>query len=55
MRNRLAVYHRQTEPLIDYYSRWSAASTPDAPRYRKVAGVGSMNAVRDACLAALES
>ncbi len=55
VQNRLAVYHRQTEPLVEYYSRWSAAGTPGAPQYRKVAGVGSMEAVRDACLAALKS
>jgi len=55
VQNRLAVYHRQTEPLVDYYSRWSKAGTPGAPRYRKVSGVGSMEAVRDACLAALKS
>ena len=55
MQNRLAVYHRQTEPLVEYYSQWSAAGTPGAPKYRKVAGVGSMEAVRDACLAALKS
>jgi len=55
VQNRLAVYHRQTEPLVDYYSRWSAAGTAGAPKYRKVTGVGSMEAVRDACLAALRS
>ncbi len=55
VQHRLAVYHRQTEPLVDYYSRWSEAGTPGAPRYRKVAGVGRLDAVRDACLAALES
>ncbi|MEO6564657.1 MAG: adenylate kinase, partial [Casimicrobiaceae bacterium] len=55
VQNRLAVYHRQTEPLVEYYSRWSAAGTPSAPKYRKVTGVGSMEAVRDACLAALRS
>ena len=55
VQNRLAVYHRQTEPLVDYYSRWSAKGFPGAPKYRKVTGVGSMDAVRDACLAALKS
>ncbi len=55
VQKRLAVYHRQTEPLVEYYSRWGNAGTPGAPRYRKVAGSGSMDAVRDACLAALKS
>jgi adenylate kinase len=53
--NRLDVYHRQTEPLVEYYSRWGATGDAAAPRYRKVPGVGSMDAVRDACLAALKS
>jgi adenylate kinase len=55
VQNRLEVYHRQTEPLVEYYSRWSATGDAAAPRYRKVAGVGSMEAVRDGCLAALKS
>jgi adenylate kinase len=53
--NRLDVYHRQTEPLVEYYSRWGATGDAAAPQYRKVPGVGSMDAVRDACLAALKS
>ncbi len=53
--NRLDVYHRQTEPLVEYYSRWGATGDALAPKYRKVPGVGSMDAVRDACLAALKS
>ena len=55
VKNRLAVYHRQTEPLVEYYSRWSATGDPGAPKVRNVAGAGSMDAVRDACLAALRS
>jgi adenylate kinase len=55
VQNRLEVYHRQTEPLVEYYSRWSATGDAAAPRYRKVAGVGSMEAVRNGCLAALKS
>jgi len=55
VQNRLAVYHRQTEPLVEYYSNWSASGASDAPLYRKVSGVGSMDAVLEACLAALKS
>lgn len=53
VRKRLAVYHAQTEPLIAYYERWSATGEPRAPRYRKVSGVGSVESVGEACLAAL--
>ena len=49
---RLAVYHLQTEPLIGYYLQW-AARDPEAPKYRKVDGTGTVEATRAACLAAL--
>jgi adenylate kinase len=53
--NRLAVYHAQTEPLITYYERWEASDDPRAPRYRKVNGLGTVEGIRDACMAALRS
>ena len=53
--NRLAVYHAQTEPLIDYYAKWEASGDPRAPRYRKVNGLGTVEGIRDACFAALRS
>jgi adenylate kinase len=52
---RLAVYHAQTEPLVEYYTRWEASGDPQAPRYRKVNGLGTVEGVRDACMAALRS
>ncbi|MEO8487410.1 MAG: adenylate kinase [Betaproteobacteria bacterium] len=54
VRRRLDVYHAQTEPLVDYYKRWAVSGDPRAPRYRKVDGIGSVEAIRDACLAALK-
>jgi len=53
VRKRLAIYHAQTEPLVDYYKRWEASGDPRAPRYRRVDGMGSVEAIRDAALAAL--
>jgi adenylate kinase len=53
--NRLAVYHAQTEPLVTYYAQWEASGDPKAPRYRKVNGLGTVEGVRDACMAALRS
>jgi adenylate kinase len=53
VRNRLAVYHRQTEPLIEYYRAWSASGDPRAPRFHRVDGVGTMEEVRDRIFAAL--
>jgi len=55
VRKRLAVYHEQTEPLIAYYKKWAATGDPRAPKYRKVDGLGSVDAIRDAVLAALRS
>jgi len=55
VQNRLSVYHAQTEPLIAYYARWAAAGDPRAPRLRKVSGLGSVEAIRDAVFAALRS
>jgi adenylate kinase len=53
--NRLAIYHAQTEPLIAYYVNWAAAGDPRAPKYREVDGTKSVEAVREACLAALRA
>jgi len=53
VRKRLDVYHAQTKPLVAFYSAWAASGDAKAPRYRKVAGLGSVEAIRDACLAAL--
>jgi adenylate kinase len=53
VRKRLAVYHAQTEPLIAYYERWGQTGDPRAPRYRRVNGLGTVESVGDACLAAL--
>ncbi len=50
---RLAVYHAQTEPLIAYYRQWAASGDPRAPKYRSVDGMGSVDAIKDAVLAAL--
>ena len=55
VKHRLAVYHAQTEPLVAYYSKWGAEGDPLAPKYRKVNGLASVEAVRDAALAVLKS
>jgi len=55
VRKRLDVYRAQTMPLIEYYAKWAARGDPRAPKYRKVDGMGGVEAIRDACLAALKS
>jgi adenylate kinase len=54
IKKRLQVYHSQTKPLVQYYSRWAASGAPGAPRYARIEGVGSMDSIRDRILAVLE-
>lgn len=53
VRKRLDVYHEQTEPLIDYYTRWSGSGEAGAPKYLKVNGIGSVEEIRDKIFAGL--
>jgi len=53
VRKRLEIYHAQTKPLLDYYREWFATGDPEAPKCRKVAGVGSVEQIRQAVFAAL--
>jgi adenylate kinase len=53
VKNRLEVYHRQTEPLIAYYAKWSATADARAPKYHRVDGLGTVEEVRDRVFAAL--
>lgn len=53
VRKRLAVYHDQTEVLVDYYNKWAASGQPGAPKYRKIEGVGPVEMIRDRAFAAL--
>jgi len=46
VRNRLSVYHEQTQPLVNYYSKWAASGDASAPRYIAVDGVGSVEDVQ---------
>ncbi|OHC68785.1 MAG: adenylate kinase [Rhodocyclales bacterium GWA2_65_20] len=52
---RLEVYHSQTKPLVEYYSKWAADGSANAPKYRKVAGQGKVEAIRDSAFAALSN
>lgn len=50
---RLEVYHSQTKPLIEYYSTWANSKEDKAPCYVKIAGVGSLDDIRDSIFTAL--
>jgi adenylate kinase len=53
VKKRLAVYHAQTEPLVQYYDAWAATGNGAAPKYRKVNGIGSVDDIKARALAAL--
>ncbi|MDD3447953.1 MAG: adenylate kinase [Gammaproteobacteria bacterium] len=50
---RLKVYHDQTEPLIDYYTRFADSGEQGAPSYVRVNGIGKVDQIRDQIFAAL--
>ena len=54
VRARLDVYHKQTEPLIAYYSGWAERGGEGAPRYVKVHGIGSVDEIRDRIFSGLD-
>jgi adenylate kinase len=53
VRRRLEVYHSQTRPLVDYYSKWAATGDARAPKYRRISGLGPVDTIRDRAFAAL--
>jgi adenylate kinase len=54
VKERLNVYHDQTEPLISYYSKWAEEGSDGAPRYVKINGIGKVEEIRDAIYAGLD-
>jgi adenylate kinase len=55
VRKRLQVYQDQTRPLVDYYAQWASQGDAQAPRYRKISGLGSVDDIRERAFAALDS
>jgi len=53
VRNRLGVYHQQTEPLVEYYRKWGATGDKRAPAYHRIDGIGSVDEVKDRVFKAL--
>ncbi|HKA40600.1 MAG TPA: adenylate kinase [Burkholderiales bacterium] len=54
VRNRIATYHTQTKPLVEYYLRRARSGGPDAPRYLSIDASGSVESVRDKLFSALD-
>ncbi|MDR3481403.1 MAG: adenylate kinase [Burkholderiaceae bacterium] len=53
VKKRLTVYHEQTKVLVGYYGDWAQSGQPGAPKYRKIAGVGPVETIRDSAFAVL--
>ncbi|MDZ7839685.1 MAG: adenylate kinase [Gammaproteobacteria bacterium] len=53
VQKRLEVYHEQTAPLIEYYTRWGGTDDPGAPAYVRVDGIGDVEDVKQRILAAM--
>jgi len=50
---RLEIYHAQTQPLIEYYSKWAATGDAQAPKCRKISGQGKVEEIRSRAFEAL--
>ena len=50
---RLEIYHAQTQPLIEYYSKWAATGDAQAPKCRKISGQGKVEEIRGRAFEAL--
>lgn len=55
VRHRLTVYENQTRPLVDYYSTWAESGDPQAPQYRRISGLGTVDEIRQRIVEALRS
>ena len=53
VKKRLVVYHLQTKVLIGYYTRWENSGDANAPRYRMISGVGSLEEIKARVFGAL--
>ncbi len=54
VRHRLSVYREQTRPLVDYYSTWAKSGDAEAPAYRQLSGLGTVEEIRERVLQALQ-
>ena len=53
VKKRLEVYKNQTRPLVEYYQAWAASGDPEAPKYRRISGIGSVDEITARALEAL--
>ena len=55
VRKRLEVYSAQTRPLVDYYSKWAKNDSANAPQYRAISGMGSVDDITGRAMNALNA
>lgn len=55
VKHRLSVYREQTRPLVEYYSNWAASGSADAPAYRQLSGLGSVDEIKQRVFQALDA
>jgi adenylate kinase len=55
VKKRLEVYNAQTRPLVNYYSEWARTGASDAPQYRAISGLGSVDEIKERTFSALAS
>ena len=53
VKKRLEVYSAQTRPLVDYYSAWASSEAANAPKYRAISGLGSVDDITARAMSAL--
>ncbi|HEY5764015.1 MAG TPA: adenylate kinase [Rhodocyclaceae bacterium] len=53
VKKRLEIYHVQTKPLVDFYSRWAESGDSAAAKVRKVSGVGKVSEITERVFGAL--
>ncbi len=54
VRHRLTVYQSQTRPLVEYYATWAASGDAQAPRYARIAGLGTVDEITARAMQALQ-
>ncbi len=54
VKKRLEVYAAQTRPLVDYYTNWAKAEPANAPKVRRIDGLGSVDQITARALDALD-
>jgi adenylate kinase len=50
---RLQVYAQQTRPLVEYYAGWAKKDPVNAPKYRAISGMGTVEEITQRALQAL--